>query len=92
MVNKYCIFISGDYAGILHSHSGWITPFDLDINGLYDPNQKSTWIILQRLGSSIVVKIVEMDIEYHASCAFDFLEVNQITVNAVALLSVQRYL
>ena len=74
----WCIvsLISGDYASLLHDQSGWITPFDLDTNGLYDPSQKSTWIILQRPRSVIVVKVIEMDIEYHAWCAFDFLQVS----------------
>ena len=71
--------ISGDYASLRHDLSGGITPFDLDSSGLYDPNQKSTWVILQRLGSSLVVKVIEMDIEYHASCTFDFLQVSKIT-------------
>ena len=77
--------ISGDYASLLHDLSGGITPFDLDSSGLYDPNQKSTWVILQRPGSSLVVKIIEMDIEYHASCAFDFLQVRKITVHTYHL-------
>ena len=73
--------ISGNYVSLLHTQSGWITPFDLDSSGLYDPNQKSTWVILQRRGSALVVKVIEMDIEYHASCAFDFLQVSKITVH-----------
>ena len=66
---------AGDYASLLQDQSGWIRPFDVDENGLYDHDLRCTWILLQKSDRSTLVIIDEIDIEPHETCAFDFLQV-----------------
>ena len=79
-IKYYCIStITGSYNVIIHDTPGWLAPFDRDNNGLYDPNLKCLWSIVKKERSDIEVDIKEMDIQYHESCIYDFLQVNALS-------------
>ena len=79
-IKYYCTSsITGSYNAVLRDTPGWLAPLDRDNNGLYDPNLKCLWSIVKKEITHIVVEIKEMDIQYHESCIYDFLQVNALS-------------
>jgi hypothetical protein len=61
--------------GILNSTTDKITSLDLDKDGLYDRNLDCRWNIVVGENKVIIFTVEGIDIEYHPTCDYDYLEV-----------------
>ena len=61
--------------GELTGTSGDFYAPDLDNNFKYDPNLDCTWTITAEPNNVIELQFYYMDIEYHALCIYDYVEV-----------------
>ena len=65
--------------------SGYISPMDCDLNGLYDYNLRCTWIIAGEFHLTVKLHILHLDIQESQECTLDYLEVMDGTVDDASL-------
>ena len=59
----------------LTAPSGWLTSPDADGDGSYENDLDCYWRIIADEGTLIEFKFLEMEIEHHGSCIYDFVQV-----------------
>ena len=55
--------------------NGLLSSFDTDGDGEYDNNVDCRWTIVAASNHEILVRILQMDIEYTIDCEYDYLKV-----------------
>ena len=60
--------------------SGYISPIDCDLNGVYDYNLRCTWTVAGEFYLIVKLYILHLDIQVSQECTLDYLEVMDRTV------------
>ena len=60
---------------VLNEFNGWITSEDQDNDGEYDHNLDCLWTIFAAPNNVLLIRILNLDIEWTLHCEYDYLKV-----------------